>query len=392
MLFTFGDLPDSLPTKRFFPLGYHLWRIYRKVGWNFLESKINVALTTINYNLVKNRLTEAIITAKDIINGKIKYPNLIINDTLFPPGALIRADLGQGGMKLYYGESTSCSYMLVMDTDKEIKYILTAHLENGIPVDWWLAEEDDEILNRRHMKFGYKLKDIPKHSKNFQQAGFKLIDVLRDIRNERTPQFANSTFNLALAWGTGAWNLGFEISSYEAMGAIHDGISSKVLHGMPDNWYSYVPWPPIIQSMIWAGRNKFINMSIGLFSEHKLCLQYIDDEWMKMTLDYFPEIYEIGLVEQWEKDGIPLPYQTLNCQLPEYKKKQTYDNELFEWKYPKGPRITLDSLGISIDKAFNGYYIDIDHEYVPKENEKVDLKDKIISIGNGRKAKIVKKI
>jgi len=82
----------------------------------------------------------------------------------------------------------------------------------------------------------------------------------------------------------------------------------------------------------------------------------------------------------------------LNCQLPEYKKKQTYDNELFEWKYPKGPRITLDSLGISIDKAFNGYYIDIDHEYVPKENEKVDLKDKIISIGNGRKAKIVKKI
>ncbi|MHA1271061.1 MAG: hypothetical protein ACTSPY_14805 [Candidatus Helarchaeota archaeon] len=391
MLYTYGDLPDTLQTKRFFPLGNHLWRIYKRLGWEFLSSKIDHALTVINYNLVKNRLTEAILTAKDVIAGKIKNPEKIVNDTLFPPGALIRADLGVGGMKLYYGESCTCSYMLVMDTDQEIKYILTAHLEDGIPVDWWLTEKDDELLNRRHIKFGYKLKDIPKHSKNFQQAGFRLMDILKDIRNERTPQFANSTFNLALAWGTGAWNLGFEISSYEAMGAVHDGISSKTLHGMADNWYSYIPWPPIIQSMIYSGRNKFITMSVGLFTEHRLYLQYVDDQWMQMTKEHFPETYEIGMIEQWTKLGIPLPYQTLQCQLPDYKKKQTYINEDFDWKYPKGPRINLESLGISIDNAYNGYYLDITNDFIPKENEVLDLKDKIISIGSGRNAKIVKK-
>jgi hypothetical protein len=391
MIYTYGDLPDSLPTKRFFPLGFHLWRIYKRLGYEFLAERIDRALTTINYDLVKNRLTEAILTAKNVINRKLDNPDKIVSDTLFPPGGMIRSDLGQGGMKLYYGESCSCSYMLVMDIDQEIKYILTAHLEDGIPVDWWLVEKDDELLDRRHMKLGYKLKEIPKRSKNLTQAGQRLTEILRDVRNERTPQFADSTFALALAYGSGAWNLGFEISSYEAMGGVYDGIASKMLHGMPDYWYAYIPWPPIVQSMIYSGRNKFINMSVGLFTQHKLYLQYIDDNWLKMSKEEFPETHEIGLIEQWTKLGIPLPYQTLESQLPNYKKQNTYNDQNFDWNYPKGSRITLDSLGISMDEAFNGYYIDIDHDFKPKEGEKVDLTDKIISIGSGRNAQIVKK-
>ena len=75
---------------------------------------------------------------------------------------MIRSDLGQGDMKLYYGESCSYSYILVMDTDREIKYILIAHMEDGISIDWYLVSYDNELLECRYLKLGYKLKEISK--------------------------------------------------------------------------------------------------------------------------------------------------------------------------------------------------------------------------------------
>ena len=79
---------------------------------------------------------------------------------------------------------------------------------------------------------------------------------------------------------------------------------------------------------------------------NKLCLQYIHDEWLEMTKKEFPKIYEITMVDQWEKTGIPLPYQTLNCRLPDFKRQD------FKWKYPKGQVITLESLGIEMKDAY----------------------------------------
>ncbi|MBD3227404.1 MAG: hypothetical protein GF329_04375 [Candidatus Lokiarchaeota archaeon] len=105
----------------------------------------------------------------------------------------------------------------------------------------------------------------------------------------------------------------------------------------------------------------------------------------------FPETHEIGLIEQWTKKGIPLPYQTLACELPDYEKKETYEKRDFDWEYPEGPRITLDSLGISIEEAFDGYYIDITHDFKPEKEEEMDLSGKIISKGSGRNAEIIKK-
>ncbi|MHA1427662.1 MAG: hypothetical protein ACTSQI_16870 [Candidatus Helarchaeota archaeon] len=40
----------------------------------------------------KPRLNEAIMTAKATIEGAIDHPEIVIADTLFPPGGSIRAD------------------------------------------------------------------------------------------------------------------------------------------------------------------------------------------------------------------------------------------------------------------------------------------------------------
>ncbi len=339
------------------------------------------AISNITYDLIKPRLNEAIMTAKATIEGKIERPDIVIADTLFPPGGSIRADLSQGVMKLYYGTSTDCTYTAIRDDTQEVCFMLNGHLEDGIPVDWWFIGPDDELLERRHIKLGYKLKDIPKKSKNLTEIGLRLIDILKDVRNERTPQWANSAYQTSAVWGTGAWNLAFEFSSYEGIAGLYDGVAAKT-YGFPDYWFSYVPWPPLVQTAIYSGRRKFILFSVGLMSENRLYFQHLEYEWQEQTKRNFPEIWDVGIVQQWQKMGVPFPKQTLECQLPNFRKEKTFKNEDFGFNYPPGEWITLDKLQMELQDVFEGYFFDITHETDPQSV--TDLPSLIISKGIGR--------
>jgi hypothetical protein len=380
MGYSYNDIPDSIRTKRYFPLGRHLWRIYRELGWPYFEKNMGDAINGITYDLIKTRLNEAILTAKATIEGEIKNPETVIADTLFPPGGSIRADLSQGVMKLYYGDSTDCTYAAIRDDTQEICFGLNAHLSDGIPVDWWFIGPDDELLERRHLKLGYKLKDIPKKTKNLTDIGYRMIDILKDVRNERTPQWVDSLYQTCAVWGTGAWNLAFEFSSYEGIAGLYDGIAAK-MYGLPDYWFSYIPWPPLVQTAIYSGRQKFIHYSVGLMAESRLYFQHLEDDWRDVTKRDFPEIWDSGIIQQWKTMGVPFPKQTLECQVPNFKREETYKTEKFEFIYPKGEWITLDRLRISLDDVFKGYYFDITHETDPQIE---DIPSKIISTGIGR--------
>ena len=386
MAHSYNEIPDTIRTKRFFPLGRHLWRIFKDLGWDYLGSNIGEAINLISYDLVKIRLNEAIMTAKSTIEGKIKHPEITIADTLFPPGGSIRADLSQGAMKLYYGESVDCTYAGIRDDNQEICIMLNGHLEDGIPVDWWLVGQDDELLDRRHIKLGYKLRDIPKKTKSLTEMGFRFIDILRDVRNERTPQWSTSAYQSSVAWGTGAWNLSFEFSSFESIAGLYDGIAAKT-YGLPDQWYSYIPWPPIVQTAIYSGRRKFILFSVGLMSESRLYFQHVEPEWIDVTKRNYPEIWDVGIVKQWETMGIPFPIQSIDCQLPNYKKDKIYTDEKFDWNFPPGPWITLDMFHIDFNDLFKGYYFNINHETNPEEVK--DIRPFIISTGIGRNTEII---
>jgi len=319
-----------------------------------VEKAGEIALSVIDEGLVRSRLDDAIEAGKAVISGEIKEPEKVICDTLFPPGGMIRADLQRGSMRLYYGDSCDCSYILYSDFDSEIKFILSAHLEDGIPVDWWFADYNDEVMKRKHMKYGYSLKDIPKKIKNKEKCSKALIQILKDVRNERNPQFKRSDFSICLAKASAAWNLGMEISNFEILGLLYDGLKNGD--------FVYYPMPPSIRMMLYTSRVKWIRMTANIMTEGKLVTQRIHSEWLSMTKNEFPEVFEY-MGKMWE-NGIDCPSGSLR------------QNSAVRRK------IYMEDLKAeSVDDAYAGYFLDVDEYWDGNEV-------KIISKGYGKNAEI----
>jgi len=386
-MYTYGDIPDTIPTKPFTPLAKHLWNLHREFGYD-LQLRMITASVDYMYAELKERLDTTISAAKAIMDGQIKDPEKIVSYTLFPPVLSIRGDLAQGLNKLLFGESTDTTFVVLNDADDgKIFFILNAHCEDGIPVDWWLVKPDDELLDRRHMRLGYKIRDLPAKIKfNFIDIGNKLQDVLRDVRNERAPQWSNSTYIIGMVWGGAMANMLLERSSWEAMAGIWDGISAKKAYGMPDYWFAFVPWPPMINTMAMMGRKAFALRMAGLATGHQLYLQGLEKVGIDWLKNNFPETWSVAIERQLKEIGIPPPSQTIECQLPNTKDKKTYKESNFDWQYPNPDEfIQLDDLGITFDEAMEGVFTDITHE-----SEGPFTKDNVISIGLGKDAKVLK--
>ena len=380
MVHTYNEIPDSIPLKRYFPLNRTLWLMFQHFGWEHVIRGFETGSDFLGYEVFKYRLNEAIKTARDVLQGKINNPEKIIAFTLFPPGGFIRADLQQGSMKLLYGESVDVSYVGIRDDTMEASFILNGHLEDGIPVDWWMMGPDDEMLDRRHHKHGIKLRDIPKKFKGLEEAGGKIRDVLLDIRNERTPQWANSTYQIGIGYGSMV-HLAYEMSNYEGFGRIFDMIAAKRVYNMPDVGFAYVPSPPLIQMITYLPRPSFILRSNGLNTQHQFLTAFLEDFVQDFFQREFPEDWNLVFIKNWEEKGIPWPIQTLGCELPNYRDDKLYENsEKFEWNYPPGKFITLEDIDMSLEEAFQGIFYDIDHTTEPGS---VDVKDSIISTGVG---------
>ncbi|NVM30693.1 MAG: hypothetical protein HWN65_17770 [Candidatus Helarchaeota archaeon] len=383
MSHTYADIPDTFVTKAFWPLGRHLWRMFKEMGWEVFDKVLDWGQNTL-YPTMKLHLDETILTAKETMEGTIKNPEKVLTYPLFPPLGCIRADLQQGSMKLLYGESCDISYFVLNDELEEILFILNGHVEDGIPVDWWIIDSEDELLERRHQKLGYKLKEIPKKFHlNMNKSGHRVMDILKDVRNERTPQWASASFVVCQVWLSAGVSVAFEASSWEAFSAIYDGISAKQIYGLPDAWMGYTPWPPLIATIILMGRLGWQLRVNGLFTGHKLYLIGVDKEIGQGLKDNFPEFYHSAYVSFTTTTGIPKPLQTMTAVPPNLKDKATYKNEAFDWKYSEG-WIRLEDLGLDIEEMLEGMFLDVTHE-TPLE-EKIDSQ-KIISRGIGRKTR-----
>ncbi len=382
MMYTYADIPDNMKTKKFVPLARHLWNINKYLGYEIILDMVKACPQYI-YPELKERLDSTIHTAKAIIEGKIKDPLKIITYTLFPPVISIRGDLGQGSMKLLFGESIDTTFVTLNDVeDGEIFFILNGHSEDGIPVDWWVAGPDDELLERRHIKLGYKIRELPKKTKNLSLAGFKLIDILKDVRNERAPQFASSAYLVGMVWGTGMANVLAERSNWEAIANIWDGVN-PTHYNLPDYWFAFIPWPTLLKTLTMMSRSDFTLRLSGLTTGSQFsigAIEEIGEKWMK---ENFPEIWRVAFVEQMEK-GVPMPRHTVQCKLPDTKKKETYEKGLFEWSWPDMDFLKMEEIGVTIDEMVRGIFLNIDHEFTGRPDP-----SKIISKGTGLKTQVI---
>lgn len=385
--FTYGDIPDDIPTKPYTPLAKYIWQLHQEFGYE-LQKKMIIASVDYMHDEIKERLDNTISAAKDIIDGKITNPEKIVTYTLFPPVISIRGDLAQGLNKLLFGESTDTTFVVLNDAeDGKIFFLLNAHCEDGIPVDWWIVRPDDDLLDRRHMRLGYKIRDLPSKLKfNLTDCGNKLQDILRDVRNERAPQWGTSTYIIGMVWGGSMANMLIERSSWEAFAGIWDGMSAKKAYGLPDYWFCFVPWPPLINTMAMMGRKPFALRLAGLATGHQLYVQGLEKVGVDWLTQNFPEVWSLVFEKQLKEIGIPPPSQTIECKLPNTKSKKTYKESNFDWIYPNPDEfIQLDDLGITFEEALEGVFTDITHE-----SEGPFTKENVLSIGLGKNTKILK--
>ncbi|NHI93474.1 MAG: hypothetical protein EAX96_13385 [Candidatus Lokiarchaeota archaeon] len=385
--FTYGEITDDLVTKRFFPLSRHLWRVYKEIGYTFIDDFLPDLSDALIYDVAKLRLDDAIQSAKNIVDGNNKYPEKTLTWSVIPPVLALRGDLAQGTMKLIYGDSCDVSFIGIFDTQNEILGIFNGHVEDGVPVDWWVVGPDDGLLDRRHRKLGIKLKDLPKKSKNIQEMGLRLIETLKDVRNERTPEWATSKYVVGMLYASGVVSCLFEPSTWEVFGQLWNGINAKRIFGMNDSWFAFTPMPQLLNMFTLLDRPEFVSKMSGLSIDHKMAIQLFEEQAQNYAMELEPEIY-FEYFESYINEGAFWPKQTLGYTAPDFKNKKTYKSEeaLCDWKYPKGERITPESLGMTIQEFTKGIYFDISHETEPGS---VDPTEKIISKGWGMDTTIV---
>ncbi len=383
MPYRYSDIPEDVTTKNFLPLLHNLWKSYEELGWDYFKRAFGIFSRDL-YKIAVNRINDSIKTARDVLEGKYKEPDKLLAYTIFPPVVTTRQDLQIGMMKLLYGSSTDTTFLVIDDDKNELAFIFNAHGEEGVPVDWFYVGGDDEVLDRRHLKLGIKLRDFPKKIKNFMELGMRAIDILKDIRNERTPHWQHSHYYTCVTWFTGFIDQVGYTSNYESIGGIWDGLSAKRL-GVPDQFFAYCPWPPLIQNFSVGGRRKFILTLAGLTTQHKLYCQgdnMGNHSWYK---ENFPEFLDIFYRQPWEEEGVPRPAESLSAEFPYLKEKDIMKKYSITRK-DKQTRIFCNDLGLEWDEASRCVYLDVSHE--TPASEKIDT-SKIISIGIGEETRFI---
>ncbi|MHA1265418.1 MAG: hypothetical protein ACTSRS_09310 [Candidatus Helarchaeota archaeon] len=364
-----------------------MWPIIRMYGWSYSRQAMELVFKNY-YNIAKVRLDEAVLTAQAILHRQLPRPDRVLSYFFFPVVFCIRGDLQAGTTKLLFGESTDTTFILLDDFGEgEIGLMFNCHMEDGIPIDWWLIDRENEpdVLERRHIKLGFKLKDIPVKISSLFKSGERVIDILRDIRNERTPQWSQSTYHVCLCWMSAACNLGVEISNHESFAGVYDALTAKPRWHLFDNYVALVPWPPLIPTFLHLGRGPFIKRLAGLFCEDYLYLQGIGDYWISWMQKDIPEIYEITMRKRLEEVGVPYPIQTIDCELPNLLDPKTYERSEFTWNYPEGNRIFAENLNLTVEEILQGIYLDITHETPTTDTLS---SENILSHGIGRNTKI----
>ncbi|MHA1231199.1 MAG: hypothetical protein ACTSRP_07250 [Candidatus Helarchaeota archaeon] len=377
--YTYGDIPDNIYLKPFLPLLSFLWRVFKKLGWDGVDNYDRMGNESI-FKFFETRLNESIFTVRDVIDGKIKNPDKVMSYIIMLPSLVIRSDLVIGTQKLFGGDSVDISFAVLHDYHQEILLILNCHCEDGVPVDWYMIQEDDELLNRRHMRLGYKLREIPRRVKNNIKSAKLLVDVLKDIRNERTPQWSLSDYYVGTVISSWAINLMCQPSNYESIAETYDGRAAKELYGLPDYTFGLEPFPSAFNMFFMKGRPEFCKILASITTNMHFYIQPFEPFNYNLIKTRTPEFFEI-YKEKVENEGVPFPIQTIKSSYPNIKKKDP--NLRFEKKYPPGIFLRPSDIGMDLEEFLHGVYLDVTHETTP---DKID-ESSIISTGIGRSTK-----
>lgn len=384
-----NEIPDSYYAKKFIPLAENTFTALRLVdNWKAYENQYEGFEDHIAQNL-SIRLNETINTAQAVQEGKITRLKETVTHWGYPPVLPIRMDMQNLSTKMIYGPSTDISFACLSDMDRDLVFIFNLHVEESAPEDYWflLKSQDPEIFDRRHMKLGIRLRDVGKKIKDNIEAARRIREILIDIRNEKTPQWASSTYYVCIFFMVGASNMAMELSNWNALGQIWDGVNSSSHYGLPDCMFNYEPLPPILDMMFKLDRPFWTERLTKALTDNLLYLNYMERDILKglKAMDYDLYDYNIKYLSYQLERGIPLPSQSLQAKTPIFN-KEIGKWERIGFEFPEGLRINFHDLGLTFEEAINGVLFDITHK---SEIEKI-TRDNIISLGHGLETRYLK--
>jgi len=149
-LHNFSEIPEDSRTKYFLPLSRHVYQVFRHFGSDYMEN-VFPKFEGVQYDVTKARWDNMIFTGTKIQSGEIS-PEEAERTMLYtvPHVVTCRADLQVGSNKLLYGDSCDVCFAILDDFPPyNLLFVFNGHMEAGVPIDWWLVMQDDELLDRR---------------------------------------------------------------------------------------------------------------------------------------------------------------------------------------------------------------------------------------------------
>ncbi len=229
------------------------------------------------------RVLHAIDVCKKAVTEKPEITELIKSKWLchlsHPPAYMVRPDLGFSTTQMLYGKYATTMWCHIDWWRGEFVWLQGYHNEDGVPVQHWIIGTSSEIaqhfdeedrqklltpsdfmavpsditapLERRHLRTGIKLKEIPKKSPYdiFKWLGLAR-DVVKDMREEMFPKWTHAT--LYMSPSPGNFGIGSQHTFWTAQfwSLVWMAMNATRLLGIPMIFYTYEPLPPILNTLL----------------------------------------------------------------------------------------------------------------------------------------------
>ncbi|MHA1695899.1 MAG: hypothetical protein ACTSUG_11580 [Candidatus Helarchaeota archaeon] len=177
--------------------------------------------------------------------------------------------------------------------------------------------------------------------------------MLKDIRNERTPQWSNSDYYIGVVISNWAINLMCQPSNYENIAETYDGRAAKDIYKLPDYTFGLEPFPSTFNLFFMKGRSEFCKILASITTNMYFYIQPFEPYNFNLIKTRTPEFFNI-YKEMVEKEGVPFPIQTINIYYKNLKEKDP--NIRFEKSYPKGNFIRSDDIGMDLEEFLHGVF------------------------------------
>jgi hypothetical protein len=284
------------------PMFAEIWMVMPFMRNFFRENGINPELwQRLKYeNFVEwdSRIHQAIEISNRCIKEEIPKEDIYWSKNLcylsHPPAYLCRPDVGRSSCVALYGKYATVEYVHVDDFTREVYWIYGYHNEDGIPVHTWTIGVDkdtskyfdagdeaaftqstptrtgadikelDERLDRRHLRTGVKIREIPTKYWDPYDWGMAVRDVIEDLRTEHFPKWIHATLYASCVSANTSTIAQNALTSSEFFLYVYYGLNTTAM-GINYNLFAYVPLPPMLGILINLPQETFVKRMSQLF-------------------------------------------------------------------------------------------------------------------------------